>query len=221
MFNRKASADKPVRRAERKVAVAKQAHKDRGCKTLLPWRKHKGVDEWVEENVLEHSRGRRPGGALIVIGPRFAGKTAWARQFGKHVYMTAMHCPTAVETAAHDGYVVCDNMTQDYPYAKQVLSSQPLVTMTRDDGKVVQTTWGRPCIWVCDRWDDPRSWSVEMAEFIAEACTVFNMYECGWSYMYEEDEDENESSLSDSSSGAEQEDRRPATTKMKVRVREA
>ena len=170
-----------------------QAEKHGGRNTLLPWRKHKGVDEWVEENVLEHCKGKRPGGALILVGPRYAGKTAWARQFGKHIYMAAMHCATAVE-APHDGYVVCDDMTKDYPYAKQMLSSQPVVTMSRDDGKVVQTAWGRPCIWVCDKWDDPRRWSAEMAEFIGEACTVFDMYDCGWSYMYEEDSVEDKSS---------------------------
>ena len=88
----------------------------------------------------------------------------------------------------HDGYVVCDNMTKEYPYAKQLLSCQSVVTMSRDDGKTVQIRWGRSCIWICDRWDDPRRWSKEMAGFISETCTVLDMYEAVWSNIYDDGE---------------------------------
>ena len=151
----------------------------------LPWRKHKGIDCWIGENTMVRSKGERPGGALVIVGPRFAGKTTWARHFGKHVYLSALHCPTAMDVS-HDGYVVCDDMTKEYPYAKQVLSCQSVVTMSGDDGKTVQIRWGRPCIWTCDQWDDPRKWSGEMAAFVAQVCTVLDMNECGWSSMYEE-----------------------------------
>ena len=154
----------------------------------LPWRKHKGIDLWVEENTTVRSKGERPGGALVIVGPRFSGKTAWAKGFGKHIHLLSLHCPTAMQVD-HDGYVVCDNMTKDYPYAKQLLSCQSTVTVCGDDGKMVQLAWGRPCIWTCDKWDDPRKWSEEMAGFLSEACTVFDMYESGWSNMFESDVD--------------------------------
>lgn len=158
----------------------------------LPWRKHEGIDRWLEENGMVRSRGERPGGALIIVGPRFAGKTTWARQFGQHVYLSALHCPVAMDVS-HDGYVVCDDMTKEYPYAKQVLSCQPVVTMSGEEGRMVQIRWGRPCIWTCDQWDDPRKWGKEMAAFVAQVCTVLDMNECGWSSMYEKDSGSEES----------------------------
>ena len=157
--------------------------------TMLSWRCHKGIDGWVQRNIKSRREGMRLEGALILIGPPFAGKTTWARRFGEHVYMSSMHCPRAVEEAKHEtGYVVGDDMQKGYPYAKQVLSNQLTLTTVDDDGKTVQVAWDRPCIWICNRWDDPRKWSSDMNEFISEVCTVFDMHECGWEYLYEDDE---------------------------------
>ena len=107
--------------------------------------------------------------------------------------MSSMHCPRAVGEAKDcEGYVVCDNMEKGYPYAKQVLSQQLTLTMKDDEGKTVQVPWDRSCIWVCDEWDDPRKWSEDMKEFISKVCTVFDMYESEWEYLYGEDEDESD-----------------------------
>ena len=172
--------------------------------TALPWCRHEGIDGWVERNIKTRRAGMRLEGALILIGPSFAGKTTWARRFGRHVYMSSMHCPRAVEEAKHEtGYVVCDNMCKGYPYAKQVLSNQLTLTMVDDNGKTVEVPWDRSCIWICDEWDDPRKWSNDWKEFISKVCTVFDMYECEWEYLYEDeddsDEDEDEDELDETS----------------------
>jgi hypothetical protein len=155
----------------------------------MPWRKHPKLDDWVKYNLRDGNVGKRVSGALVVVGPRQAGKTAWARQFGKHVYQVALYSPAAMD-ANEDGYVVCDDMTRDYPYAKQMLSCQSVVSTGREDGTVVQRKWGRACIWLCDEWDDPRRWGLEMDGFVAQACTVFDMNEHGWPKMYLESKQE-------------------------------
>ena len=172
---------------------------------MSPWRKQAEVEGWVKRN-LNCGLGRLSGeGALIIVGPRLSGKTTWARRFGEHIYMGSLHCPTAMEVD-HHGYIVCDDMTKEYPYAKQMLSCQPVLTVVGDDGRANQKSWGRPCIWVCDEWDDPRKWGAEMAAFISQVCTVFDMRAEGWGKMYEMEVADSEAEGEQVSPGGEMEE---------------
>ena len=171
--------------AEWVEVVASVGTRERGGN--LPWRKHAIVENWLKENLGGVPRSGA-GRALVVVGPRLAGKTTWARSLGEHVYMVGLHSGAAADVC-NEGHVVCDDLTKDYPYAKQVLTCQPVVCMARDDGMIVQKKWGKPCIWLCDQWDDPRLWSPEMAGFVSQACTVFDMNEHGWKTMYVEQGD--------------------------------
>ena len=152
----------------------------------LPWRSDPILEGWVKRN-LSGSCGRRHSeGALVVVGPRLGGKRTWAKKFGPHVELVSLYSSAAVD-AGEDGYVVCQHMGREFPYAKQLLGCQPVVAMAGEDGRVRQRQWGRPCIWICDEWDDPRRWSPEMAGFVKQTCTVFDMKEHGWRKMYVDD----------------------------------
>ena len=168
------------------------------------WRKHPVVENWMKDNLRGVPR-LGAGSALVVVGPRLAGKTRWARSLGEHAYVVGLHCAAAVDVC-NEGYVVCDDLTKGYPYAKQLLTCQPVVSMARDDGVVVQKKWGKPCIWVCDQWDDPRRWSPEMAGFVSQACTVFDMNEHGWKTFYVEDDGDADEEAVDTQALSEEEE---------------
>lgn len=165
----------------------------RDASAQLEWRVDSVLERWLEDNLLNRDPSRRPGGALLLVGPRRSGKTTWARQFGSHLHVTGFHCPEVIWSDS-DGYVVCDDVRSDYLYAKEVLSGQMVVTMHGANGSPTQFTWGRPCIWTCDEWDDPRKWSLAMEAFVKAECTVFDMHERGWSAMYEEESESEEES---------------------------
>lgn len=99
---------------------------------------------------------------------------------------TSTKCGEEVTEVVHDGYAVCDDMIQDRWYAKQLLSCQGVLTVSSAEGRVRQVEWGLPCIWTCDEWHDPRTWSPDMEGFVVECCTVFDMFEHGWKTVYEE-----------------------------------
>lgn len=162
------------------VSVHDVAKRGKGGK--YQWRRHDVLDGWVKRNIVSPTGVRE--GALILVGPRLSGKTSWARKWGAHVYLSMMHCSKAMQSS-EDGYVVCDDMRKEYQYAKEVLLGQSVLTVLMDDGKPGRMEWGRPCIWTCDRWDDPRRWSRSMAEFVDETCTVFDMYEQMWPLMHD------------------------------------
>lgn len=143
---------------------------------------NKVVDEWVERNLRSRKKGQRPDGALIVVGLPGSGKTTWARSFGEHVYMPCMFSSKDFQSSGGE-YIVCDNIREDEVYAKvyanQVLGCQPVVAVRNEQGGVEYIEWGKPCIWICQPWDDPRRWNAGMAEFIKCSCTVFEV-KSGW-----------------------------------------
>lgn len=184
--HRRSSRDE-VRKEHRRVGPrayeGEAAVEEQSGGSLMPWRRHPIIDGWVERNIRPHRRGQRDEGALVLVGPSFAGKTWWARSFGEHVCMSSIHSSTLMD-ATHGGYAVFNDMSDDYRYAKQILSRQATVTVGLDEGSVGRLAWGRACIWTCSRSDDPRGWSSEMAEFVEETCTVFDMQQHGWDTMH-------------------------------------
>ncbi len=184
--HRRRPRDEERKESRRSIPCGSEAEavaEERSDGSLLPWRRHPTIDGWVERNTRPHRRFQRDEGALIVVGPPFAGKTWWARSFGEHVCVSAIHSSRLMH-ATHDGYAVFNDMSTDYGYAKQILSRQTSVTVALDEGSVGRLAWGRACIWTCSGSDDPRKWSPEMAEFVKENCTVFDMYDLGWETLY-------------------------------------
>ncbi len=185
--HRRGSGQKIASRSQRRDTVIASTVDDKSVEwneaCWLPWKHHPVLHQWVRENLVGRSGDRRPKGALLLVGPRFSGKTRWAQQFGEYLHCTGVHCPAALD-GRRGTYVVCDDVKEGYPYAKEVLSSQMVVTMHRDDGVARQRTWGLPCIWTCDQWDDPRRWGPDMAAFVDEVCTVFEMREHGFDSMF-------------------------------------
>ena len=187
---------------------------------FVGWRSHPVLEAWVTRNLVGRKAGERPGGALLLVGPRSSGKTSWARQFGDHSYLIGYHCSAAMKDA-EPGYVVCDDLRKDYAYVKEMMSSQMVITIHGDDGSPRQLPWGRPCVWTCDPDDDPRKWGPEVASFVSEVCTVFDMKKQGWATMYVSDEGDVDEAVNSSVEGVvvETKSRKPERKEVKSKAR--
>lgn len=103
--------------------------------------------EWVSNHL--RGTGDRPK-SLFLVGESRLGKTEWARSLGPHTYFNSMF---NLDDWNPDGkYLVIDDIEWKWvPAKKALLGAQQQFTLTDKYRKKVTLSWGKPCIYLCNR----------------------------------------------------------------------
>ncbi|UDN67454.1 replication-associated protein [robinz virus RP_389] len=108
--------------------------------------------EWARMSLEEG--GERPL-SLLLCGASRLGKTQWARSLGPHMYMCGQfNLDDWDETAK---YIVLDDFNiKFFPQWKSFFGAQECFVLSDKYRKKRTVTWGKTCIWLCNRDGDPR-----------------------------------------------------------------
>lgn len=121
--------------------------------------------DWASINL--NGRGDRPL-SLFLVGASRLGKTEWARSLGTHTYFNSMFNLDDWNPMAD--YLVIDDIEWKYvPAKKALLGAQAQFTMTDKYRKKVTLTWGKPCIYLCNKDMDVYN-SCEEAMWLRDNC---------------------------------------------------